>query len=149
LWITSLAAIGEINEREQSGVLVSCEKTWLGLVVAGDMAGLDYLRSISGCGCWMSRLQSDRTSSCRLHSFDFCTANPGCNFKRRKAAGLALGEKVTFSSHAEFSDDQWQELAKRLEEKRVELLDALKTLDQKIATKNVQSNPSFRSHPAD
>ena len=127
--------IGEINEREQSGVLVSCEKTWLGLVVAGDMAGLDDLRSISSGGRWMSCLLSDRTSSCHLHSFDFCIANHGCNLKGRKAAGLALGEEMTFSTHADFSDDQLKELAKHLAEKRVELLDTLRLLDQQIAAK--------------
>ncbi len=40
---------------------------------------------------------------------------------------------MTVSTHASFSDDQLQELAKRLAEKRVELLDTLKTLDQQTA----------------
>ena len=40
------------------------------------------------------------------------------------------------STPADFSDDQLQELAKRLEEKRVELLDALRILDQQITAKD-------------
>jgi DnaK suppressor protein len=45
-------------------------------------------------------------------------------------------EKVTFAAHADFSDDQLQELGKRLTQKRVELINALKALDQQIAAKD-------------
>lgn len=38
-------------------------------------------------------------------------------------------------AHADLSDDQLQELGKRLADKRVELLDALKILEQQIAAK--------------
>ena len=42
---------------------------------------------------------------------------------------------MTVSTQAGFSDDQLQELTKRLEDKRVELLDTLRLLDQQIAAK--------------
>ena len=48
---------------------------------------------------------------------------------------LGLGNKMTYVAHADFSDDQLQELAKRLEEKRVEILITLKELEQQIAAK--------------
>jgi DnaK suppressor protein len=43
---------------------------------------------------------------------------------------------VTLAAHADFSDDQLQELAKRLGEKRVELLATMRMLDQQIAAKD-------------
>jgi DnaK suppressor protein len=42
---------------------------------------------------------------------------------------------MSFAAHADFSDEQLQELAKRLTEKRVELLATLEMLEQQIATK--------------
>jgi DnaK suppressor protein len=42
---------------------------------------------------------------------------------------------VTFAAHADISDDQLQELAKCLAERRVELLATLEMLEQQIATK--------------
>jgi DnaK suppressor protein len=42
---------------------------------------------------------------------------------------------VTLAAHADFSNDQLQELTKRLAEKRVELLATLRVLEQQIAAK--------------
>lgn len=42
---------------------------------------------------------------------------------------------MTIAAHADFSDEQLQELAKRLAEKRVELLATLEMLDQQIVAK--------------
>jgi DnaK suppressor protein len=42
---------------------------------------------------------------------------------------------VILAVHADLSDDQLEELAKRLAEKRVELLATLKTLEEQIAAK--------------
>jgi DnaK suppressor protein len=42
---------------------------------------------------------------------------------------------VTLAAHAAFSNDQLQELTKRLAEKRVELIATLRMLDQQIAAK--------------